>query len=326
MRYFLLLLLPITMLVHLLTGSFELSLREVLSALIGIETPHSAILFQIRLPRMLMAVESGAILALGGLYMQTLVRNPLADPYIMGLTSGAGLGVNLLFCGIFSLVKISVFTVPIFAWIGALASVLLVLGLGFRAMYENSERVLMAGVATSSICTALTGLLIYRFSENDQVRKIVFWTFGNLEKASWEGVYVGIAMLLIGLIFGRLFARKMDVLLIGEQTAHSLGMEVRTTKLIILLITSIIVGGITAFSGPIGFVGMMIPHISRRFVGSLHLKNVIYCVLIGGSYLCLCDSISRLILSPVGLPIGIVTALLGVPFFLYLIVSKSHQK
>lgn len=322
MRYVLILLLPIAMLLHLFTGSFDISLGEILTTFVGIKGEHAEILFQIRLPRMLMAVESGAILALGGLYMQTLVRNPLADPYIMGVTSGAGLGVNLLFCGIFSFVKVSVFTVPFFAWLGALASVLLVISLGFKALYENSERMLMAGVATSSICTALTGLLIYRFSESDQVRKMVFWTFGNLEKATWEAVYVGFFMLLIGIIFGILFSRKMDILLTGEIAAHTLGMNVRQTKLAILLITSLIIGGITAFSGPIGFVGMMIPHVSREFSGSLHQKNVIYTALIGGIYLCLCDSLSRLILPPAGLPIGIITALLGVPFFLYLIVKR----
>ncbi len=313
------------MLLHLFTGSFDLSMEEIFKTLAGIETSHSAILLQIRLPRMLMALETGAVLALGGLYMQTLVRNPLADPYIMGVTSGAGLGVNLLFCGIFSFVKISIFTVPFFAWLGAFASVLLVISLGFRTLYQNSERMLMSGVATSSLCTALTGLLIYRFSESDQVRKIVFWTFGNLEKATWEGVYIGGLMLGIGLVFGILFARKMDILLTGEVTAHTLGMNVRQIKWIMLVVTSLIVGGITAFSGPIGFVGMMIPHFSRRVVGSLHSKNVAFTAFMGGTYLCLCDSLSRLILSPVGLPIGIVTALLGVPFFLYLINGSKHS-
>ena len=214
------------------------------------------------------------------------------------------------------------FSVPIFAWAGAFLSVLLVISLGFKALNENSERMLMAGVATSSICTALTGLLIYRFSEADQLRKMVFWTFGNLEKATWEGVYVGTFVLLIGVIFGILFARKMDILLTGEIAAHTLGMNVRQTKLLLLFVTSLIVGGITAFSGPIGFVGMMIPHFSRAIVGGLHRKNVLFVSLIGGTYLCFCDSLSRLILPPVGLPIGIVTALLGVPFFLYLLISR----
>ena len=114
----------------------------------------------------------------------------------------------------------------------------------------------------------------------------------------------------------------MDILLLGETTAHTLGMNVRQTKLMLLFVTALIVGGITAFSGPIGFVGMIIPHVSRGFFGSLHHKNGLYVPLIGGTYLCLCDSLSRLILPPVGLPIGIVTALLGVPFFLYLIAKK----
>lgn len=321
-RYLLILLLPISIILHLLTGSFDLTLGEIFTALSGAPTPHSNILFQIRLPRMLMAIESGSILSLGGLYMQTLVRNPLADPYIMGITSGAGLGVNLLFCGVLPFISINLFTVPIFAWIGALASILLVVALGFKTLYQNSERMLMAGVATSSICTAFSGLLIYRFSDSDQMRKIIFWTFGNLEKATWDGVYIGTGMLIIAIVFGLLFARKMDLLLTGEIAAHTLGMNVRQTKLVILLVTSLIVGGVTAFSGPIGFVGMMIPHFSRSLNGGLHFRNVIYSALIGGTYLCLCDSLCRLVLPPAGLPIGIVTALLGVPFFLYLIGRK----
>jgi iron complex transport system permease protein len=321
----LLILLLVCLFAGLHTGSYELSSQEILHILFGEAHPQRMVLLDLRLPRTLLALLIGAILSLGGFYMQSLIRNPLADPYIMGLTAGAGLGVNLLILGLIPVISLSWFTYPLAAAIGGMGSLALLAVLGFRAMYEDSARLLIAGVAVSSISTAITGILIYTFADSDQVRQLVFWSFGSLGKANWEAVQVCAVLLLIGLGFGIRFGRSLDVLALGETQALSLGMSVPRFKWLLLILTSLVVGGSVAFTGPIGFVGMMIPHFTRALFGGAHRVNVLLGSLLGGSYLCLCDLLSRWMLPPAGLPIGIITAVLGVPFFLYLLYSPRSQ-
>jgi len=191
-------------------------------------------------------------------------------------------------------------------------------------MYDT-YKLLIAGIAVSSICTALIGLLIYLYADSDQVRRIVFWTFGNLGRAAqqWEAVYLAIGLWLLSLFFGLRFGIHLDVLAMGEIQAEQLGMNTRRMKFSLLGISTLTVGALVAFTGPIGFVGMMIPHISRNIFGTLHRQNLFWGSLLGGVFLTTCDSVARLVLAPVGLPIGIITALVGIPFFLYLLFSES---
>ncbi|WNJ17413.1 iron ABC transporter permease [Pontibacter sp. G13] len=307
------------------TGTMNFSAGEIWDALLGRDFTYANIIRDLRVPRTLLAMITGAVLSLGGFYMQALIKNPLADPYIMGVTAGAGFGVNLLILGLVPLVSITWFTYPLFAGIGGIASLMLVAVLGFRSFFEDNAKLLIAGVAVSSIFTALTGVLIYKFADSDQIRQMVFWSFGSFNKASWESVYVSGLMLLAGWIYGITQARRLDVLVLGDLQAQTLGMRVQRVKLGLLLITSLTVGGTVAFTGPIGFVGMMIPHFSRSLFGPLHVPNLILGALLGAVYLNGCDLISRWILPPAGLPIGVVTAILGVPFFLYLLFSKKSH-
>ncbi len=305
------------------TGSSDISWAEILAALSGQETAYSFILIELRLPRVLLGLITGAVLTLSGFFMQALIRNPLADPYIMGVTAGAGFGVNLLILGIIPIASYSILTLPLFAGIGATASLALVIGMGFRAMYEDSSRLLIAGVAVSAIFTAATGVLIYTQAEADQVRQLVFWSFGSLSRASWPGVWIAASMLLVAWTSGLLLHRRLDLLNLGDFQAKSLGMEVFQMKFLLLILASLVVGATVAFTGPIGFVGMMIPHFSRSFFGGLHLKNIWLGTLMGGIYLAACDILGRWLLPPAGLPIGIITAILGVPFFLYLLFKRK---
>lgn len=304
-------------------GSFSFSFGEIIAIFSGKPHPNADILLQIRLPRICMTLISGALLALSGLLMQTLVKNPLADPYIMGLTSGAGLGVNMLICGLIPIVHFSIFTLPLAACLGAIASLLCVFLLGYQKSKQGNDNFLLAGVATSSLCMALTGFVIYKFAQNDQVRKMMFWTLGSFETANWISVTISFALLFVLFIFSYFSANRLDILQLGDIQAQSLGMNVVRQKLILLLIISICIGGLIAFTGPIGFVGMMIPHIARALWGSLHRKLLLPLILLGASYLCLCDALSRLVLPPAGMPIGIITALLGVPFFMYLLRKNN---
>ncbi|GAB4429718.1 MAG: iron ABC transporter permease [Bacteroidia bacterium] len=305
------------------TGSFDLGWREIADALMGREAAlHRLVVLDLRLPRVLLGIVAGAVLALGGFYMQALVKNPLADPYIMGLTAGAGFGVNVLILGLAPLAAVTLYTYPLFAALGSTLSLLLVALLGFRSFWEDNAKLLIAGVATSSIFTAVTGVLIYRLADDDQVRQMVFWAFGSLGRASWEAVQIGALLLAVALAAGWIMARQLDVLVLGDMQARTLGMRVSRLKLVLLLLASLTVGGTVAFTGPVGFVGMMIPHFCRALFGAAHRPNILLGALMGGVYLAACDILSRWLLPPAGLPIGIVTAILGVPFFLYVLFSK----
>lgn len=326
LSFLLCLLLAVVSFSGLMTGTLDLGPGQVLHALSGAELPDNGhlVLWEIRLPRLLLALCTGAVLSLAGFFMQVLIKNPLADPYIMGLTAGAGFGVNLVMLGVIPVATYSILTYPLFAAAGALASLLALLVLGFRSFMEDNARLLIAGVAVSSIFMALTGFMIYRVADSDQVRRLVFWTFGSLGKASWEAVYVSFFMLLLASVFGFIYARSMDVMLLGDLQAQSLGMRTVRMKLGLLFVSSIAVGGTVAFTGPIGFVGMMIPHFSRALFGASHRRNMILGALLGGSYLAACDVLSRWLLPPAGLPIGIITSILGVPFFLYILFSGKN--
>lgn len=321
----LLLLAGFSVLLGLHTGSYSFSSQDIFQALLNPDFPDRMIIMDLRLPRVLLALLSGAILALGGFYMQVLIKNPLADPYIMGLTAGAGFGVNLLILGIIPLAGMTLFTYPIAAGLGGLGSLALLALLGFRGMSQDNAKLLIAGVAVASIFTALTGILIYKWADSDQIRNLVFWSFGSFGKANWEGVQVCTVLLAAAMLFGIRYGRSLDLLYLGDLQAQTLGMSVVRMKWLILIVTSLVVGGSVAFTGPIGFVGMMIPHACRALFGGNHRPNIILGALLGGSYLCLCDVLTRWMLPPAGLPIGIITAVLGVPFFLYLLYSPRSQ-
>jgi iron complex transport system permease protein len=241
----------------------------------------------------------------------------------MGLTAGAGFGVNLFILGMLPLPLAAAWGLPVSAALGGFLSLLLVVVMGFGSLKQDNAKLLIAGVAVSAIFMALTSFLIYLYAAGDDVRQIVFWTFGNFGKANWHAVQVVLFLLVVSSLFGWIFARPMDVLLLGDQQAHSLGLSVRNAKLIILLVTAVCVGGTVAFTGPIGFVGMMIPHFSRSLFGSAHRTSMLLGGLLGAVFLLACDVISQWLLPPAGLPVGIVTAILGVPFFLYLLGKKD---
>lgn len=307
----------------LLTGTYKFGLGDLWQILLGNEVENASIILDLRFPRVLLAFLTGAVLAQGGFFMQTLIKNPLADPYIMGLTAGAGFGVNLFILGILPLPLAAAWGYPISAAIGGFLSLFLVVVLGFGTLKQDNAKLLIAGVAVSAIFMALTSFLIYLYADGDDVRQIVFWTFGNFGKANWHAVQVVLLLLAVSSLFGWLFARPMDVLLLGDQQAHSLGLSVRNAKLVILLVTAICVGGTVAFTGPIGFVGMMIPHFSRSLFGSGHRISMLLGGLLGAVFLLACDVVSQWLLPPAGLPVGIATAILGVPFFLYLLGKKD---
>lgn len=310
-------------LVSLLEGPHDISFVGLINILAGQPHQNATIILGIRLPRLLLILLSGSMLTCGGYLMQALIKNPLADPYIMGVTAGAGLGVNLLILGLIPIAGFSIFTKPLFAGIGSCASLLLVVALGFNSLNEDNSRLLIAGVAVASLCTALTGILIYTQADSDQVRKMVFWTFGSFAQSTWSAVQMSALFAGVGIGLSWLFSRQLDIMMLGDLDAQVLGMNIKRVKIGVLLLASICVGGIVAFTGPIGFVGMMVPHFMRGLIGPMHRYNIVLGCLLGGVYLAACNVLSRLIHPPQGLPIGIVTAILGVPFFLYILFKRE---
>ena len=304
-------------------GSFSFTPMQVLKIIGGGDLPNREIIIDLRMPRVLLALLAGGILTLGGFFMQAIIKNPLADPYIMGMSAGAGLGVNIAILGGFSFGIGSYLGIPIAAALGAFLSLALVLLLGFRVLNEDSARLLIAGVAVASVLTALTALLIYKFADNDQLAQLVYWSFGSFGRADWEAVKLAGLLLLGALVGAWILGTRLDLLMLGDVQAAGLGMQTGKVKVIILVICSFSVGGLVAFTGPIGFVGMMVPHFARSFFGAIHRRNLLPSCLLGACFMEACDILARILTPPAGLPIGIITSLLGVPFFLYLLFSSK---
>lgn len=321
---FLLLALVLVILGGLLTGPSDFSFGRMMDGLLGRNESASAIIYELRLPRVLMGLISGGILSLAGLYMQAMVRNPMADPYLLGLSSGAGFGVNLLILGIIPITGFTALTFPLAAFAGGMISFLFLLGLMQSREGGNTFRILIGGIAISSLFTALTGLMIYLLAENDQIRRFLYWTFGDLSHTGWEGIIPCAIVLFISWIGGWMYAPAMDVLVQGEKESRALGLDPKQARWVLILLTTLSAGTAISFTGPIGFVGLMMPHFSRAVLGGIHRRNVLFLPLCGGIFLAACDLVSQWIRPPAGLPIGVITALAGVPFFLYLLTKSGR--
>ncbi|QHL87086.1 iron chelate uptake ABC transporter family permease subunit [Nibribacter ruber] len=308
-------------------GSIETSYSLIWEALTHYNSEDSAhySIVHLRLPRLLLAFLTGASLAFAGYLMQALVNNALADPYLMGTASGASLGAS------FSLFFLTEFTVmglylpPFFALVGSFAVTLVVVILGSRRGQLIPSQMLLVGVALSSLLTALVSLIMFLSDSESQLKSVVFWSMGGFEKADWTNLGYPATALIAGLIIFQFLQKHLSVLLLGAERAETLGVEVGKLRWVMLLAISVVTGFAVAFSGPVGFVGLMIPHVTRAVLGITNRFNLIFCALAGGLFLVLCDILSRLLYPPAGMPVGIVTSFFGVPFFVYLLRRKNYR-
>ncbi len=308
-----------TMILTPLVGSQSISLGEILRG----DPTAAAIFWQIRLPRILLALLGGAALATSGLGFQTLFRNPLAEPYPLGVSSGAALGAVIAlrfewgqFLGL-SLVGLASFA-------GALGATTLIVGLAMRRQGIQTSTLLLAGVAVSLSCSAIILFLQY-LADSTQTFRMVRWMMGGLSVVGYTEVLWLLPFVLGGSAALFVLRWELNLLLTGEELAASRGVDLARLRRYVLLATSLMIGALVAVAGPIGFVGLIVPHILRRFVGHDHLYLVPACILGGGAFLTLCDAVGRTILSPAELPVGILTALLGGPFFLWLLVWRRRE-
>jgi iron complex transport system permease protein len=306
-------------------GSYETDYTLITRALLHYDPrdPAQLVLVELRLPRLLLALLAGGGLAFSGYLMQAMVNNPMADPYLLGTASGGALGAILTFAFVPSLVVSGIYLPPVAALVGALSTTLVVVVLGTRRGQLIPTQMLLAGIAIGSLMTALGGLLTFLASSQEKLRSITFWAMGGFEKASWSVLpYPGLA-LLTGLVVFAAVQKDLNILLLGEERAQALGVNVARTRWILLLTASLLTACVVALCGPIGFVGLMVPHLTRWALGVTGRANLVLCALIGGNFLLFCDLLARLLYPPAGLPVGLVTALFGVPFFVYLLRKQS---
>lgn len=303
-------------------GAADLPVRTVIQALSGGgEEPARTIVLNLRLPRAVLALLVGGALGLAGAVFQALLRNPLAEPYVLGVSGGAAVGavaVVVLGWGLQA-----PWSVPVAALIGALTAIGLVLRIATRAARGLDTRVLLlAGVVVAAFFNAVI-LLLLTFASAETFRSAIFWMMGSLAAASWPAVLILSAYLVPAMLVLLMMARPLNLLAVGEETALYLGTRVERVKLAAYLIASLLVAAAVAVSGIIGFVGLIVPHAIRLMWGSDHQLLLPASVLAGGGFLLLADTVARTVAAPAELPVGVITALVGVPLFIILLTRRA---
>ncbi|HWQ89357.1 MAG TPA: iron chelate uptake ABC transporter family permease subunit [Desulfitobacteriaceae bacterium] len=333
----LILLLLVTISAAIVLGAASIPLKSALAILLApipglgglfggaeITEVQRGIILQLRLPRVIQAAIVGASLSLAGAVYQGLFRNPMADPYVLGVSSGAALGAvaamltggTLLFAGFTA--------VPLFAFIGGIATIALVYYMARVGKVVPVMTLLLSGIAVSAFLSAIVSLLTYFAGEN--LHQVVFWMMGGVSGANWSRVVAMLPYALIGFCCIYYYAKELNVLLLGEETARHLGVNTERVKIILLAAASLLVAAAVSTSGIIGFVGLVVPHLIRIAVGPDHRILLPASALLGAILLIAADTLARNIIAPAELPVGIITSLVGAPMFIYLLKKRKKLR
>ncbi|HDR28372.1 FecCD family ABC transporter permease [Rhodovulum sp.] len=304
---------PWTVLADLLAG------REVTVA-------DRVVLFEIRLPRLAMGALVGASLAVSGAVMQGLFRNPLADPGLVGVSAGAGLGaISAIVLGGFLpaglAAALGYYAVPVAAFLGGWASTLVLYGIATRRGRTSVATMLLGGIALGALAGALSGILVY-MADDAQLRDLTFWGLGSLAGATWTKLAAAAPLMCLALLYAPTLARGLNGLALGEAAAFHIGIPVQRLKTVAILTVAGATGAAVAVSGGIGFIGIVVPHLLRLATGPDHRYLLVNAALLGAALLILADVIARIVIAPAELPIGIVTAVLGGPVFLWILLRQ----
>ena len=323
------LILIITFIISISLGTVSIPLREVIISLFDGEPLKSSwkyIILDYRLPKAITAILAGGGLAVSGLLMQTLFRNPLAGPFVLGLSSGASLGVALLILGtgIFGIsyggFLLESWSLVIASAFGSFLVLLAVLSVTFKV--KDTMTILIIGLMFGSVTAAVVSVLSY-FSNAEQLQQFVFWSFGTLGNVSWNGILILFFCITIGLWISILTTKSLNALLLGENYAKSMGVNLKLATFWIIVATSLLAGSITAFAGPIAFVGLAVPHLTRQYFNSSNHMVLLPAVFLSGAVLMLiCDTVAQLPFIELTLPINAITSLLGAPVVIWLLVRK----
>ena len=327
----LILILIICFFVNISFGSVSIPLKSIFNSLLGSSDNESwqYIIQNYRLPKAFTAILVGSGLGISGLLMQTLFRNPLAGPFVLGISSGASLGVALVllgsgfFGGVFTTLLISKWSVVIAASLGSFLVLLAVLMVSSKV--RDTMAILIIGLMFGSITAAVVSVLSY-FSSAEQLQQYIFWGFGSLGNLSWYELLVFFSIYVVGILLSIVSIKGLNTLLLGENYAKSLGLNIKQSRLIIIIATSLLAGTITAFAGPIAFIGLAIPHMTRQIFNTSNHKILLPAVfLFGAIVMLICDSIAQLPTSDYTLPINAITSLIGAPVVIWLLVRKRKM-
>ena len=332
-RVILILILLIIFLANISYGAVNIPTVDIFNSLFGAQATKETwqyIIVDYRLPKAITAVLTGVGLSVAGLLMQTFFRNPLAGPYVLGLSSGSSLGVALVILGssvLPSFLSSSILSVYVIVFASCLGSLLvLVLVLLASQKLRDTNSVLIVGLMFSSFASAIVGVLTY-FSTAEQLQKFTFWSMGNLGSLDWSSVLILFIAVFIGLILSFCTLKSLDALLLGERYAISLGLNFKKFRLLILIATSILAGSITAFVGPIAFVGLAVPHLAKMYCrSSSHYVLFFATIIIGAVSMLVCDMLSHVPGTEIILPINAVTSIVGSPIVIWLIINPRRQK
>ena len=281
------------------------------------------IIFDIRLPRAVLSAIVGGLLAVSGVYMQTLFKNPLAEPYITGVSAGAGLGAVIAVSLLTYQAFLASIILPLSAFIGGMA-VSLALIVFIRDVESSPLRLLLLGIALGTFCASILAFILVRYSDRT-VRGALFWLFGSVTGASWWQVVLGFFALCIGVFFGILMHRHLDAMLLGSEEAISLGVNARALTRYLVFFATLLASIAVAFAGIVAFVGLMVPHVCRILFGATHLRLLITSVLLGMAFLGTVDIVARVALTPTEIPLSIITSLIGAPFFIFLLLRTREE-
>lgn len=323
--------LAVCFLINISLGSVYIPLKSIFTSLFGTvdNNTYEIIITDYRLPKAITAILVGSGLGISGLLMQTLFRNPLAGPFVLGITSGASLGVALvilgsgLFGGILASTLVSKWSIVVAASLGSFLVLLAVLAVSNKV--RDTMAILIIGLMFGSITAAVVSVLSY-FSSAEQLQQYIFWGFGSLSNLSWQELLIFFGIYSAGLLLSIASIKGLNSLLLGENYAKSLGLNLKQSRLVIILATSLIAGTITAFAGPIAFIGLAIPHLTRQLFKTSNHKILLPAVfLFGAIVMLICDSIAQLPGSDYTLPINAITAIVGAPVVIWLLVRQRKM-
>lgn len=307
-------------------------MASIFKTLLGADLPNntwSTIIITYRLPKAFTAILVGSGLGVSGLLMQTLFRNPLAGPFVLGISSGASLGVALiimgasLFGGISSLILSTKWSLVIAASLGSFLVLLAVMLVSVKV--RDTMAILIIGLMFASLTAAVVSVLSY-FASAEQLQQYIFWGFGSLGDLDWNELLVLASVCLVGILLSIASVKSLNTFLLGENYAKSLGLHIQRSRIVIIIATSLLAGAITAFVGPIGFIGLAIPHMARQIFNTSNHKTLIPAVMLFGAIvLLICDSIAQLPASDYTLPINAITSIIGAPVVIWLLVRKRKM-
>lgn len=312
----------LTFLTALLVGSTNINIIEAISQVVrGDLDVEGRILLSVRLPRAIAACLAGGALAVSGAIIQAVLNNAMASPSIIGVNAGAGLGVTLLA----ALTPAAVTLIPAAAFVGATGACLLIYLIA-SCTRASRMTITLTGIAVSSLLTAMMSGVKALFP--DTAYNLSSFSVGGLSGVRMSVLSVGGTAIAVGLALAVILSRQLDILSMGEETAHSLGMNVRITRLMMLILAGALAGCAVSFAGLLGFIGLVVPHILRRVVGDRHTRLIPACALFGGAFVLVCDTLSRVLFAPYEMPVGILLSLVGAPCFIVMILSsgKKHDR